>query len=285
MTVLTARFRYPTGARPLLIEETARRRSAESLLVSIAEAAGFSEIALPILDFAEPYSSLSALELRRRSYRFTDRDGELVTLRSDFTPMVARALAPSLTEHPFPLRVFYRGDVIRCELSRLGADREEFQAGAEIVGDASVERDVEILRLTARIARAFGIRPLIVFSNVALTASLGPARRAALLRQRNGTGLAEVRDANPAAADRLATIAAAVADDAAFVMQVDDGEEDAGYYTGLRFRVYGDDARTPLAQGGRYDALYQHFGTDAPAVGFTFSADRLEIAQPAGEAV
>src|SRR5688500_17585274 len=114
-------FRYPIGARPLLIEETARRRRIESRFVALLESAGFAEVVLPIIDFAEPYSAVTGREAARGSYRFTDRDGELVAIRSDFTPMVARALAPSLSPDQLPLRVFYRGDVIRCEATRLGA--------------------------------------------------------------------------------------------------------------------------------------------------------------------
>src|ERR1051325_10990282 len=119
--------RYPTGARPLLIEETARRRRIEARFVELLERAGFAEVILPIIDFAEPYAGITGREAAKQSYRFTDREGELVSIRSDFTPMLARALAPSLRE--LPLRVFYRGDVIRCEASRLGANRELFQIG------------------------------------------------------------------------------------------------------------------------------------------------------------
>jgi ATP phosphoribosyltransferase regulatory subunit len=113
---MATKFRYPTGARPLLIEETARRRRIESRFVALLEEAGFAEIVLPVIDFAEPYASVSARGTAKQSYRFTDREGELVAIRSDFTPMVARALAPYVNGDP--LRVFYRGDVIRCEATR-----------------------------------------------------------------------------------------------------------------------------------------------------------------------
>jgi ATP phosphoribosyltransferase regulatory subunit HisZ len=190
------------------------------------EDARFDEIVLPVIDFAEPYAGVAARASTRQSYRFTDRDGELVTLRSDFTPMVARALAPTLNGN-LPLRVFYRGDVVRCEPTRLGANRELFQIGAEIVGDASREADVAVLQLAASIAAAFSRDPLVVMAD-------GPQ-----------------------------------VDDPRFVIHEED--TDRGYYTGLRFWVYGDDRRTPIAQGGRYDALYARFGNDAPAVGFTFT--------------
>jgi len=225
---MATKFRYPTGARPLLIEETARRRGIESRFVTLLEGAGFAEVVLPIIDFAEPYMGVTERDAAKQSYRFTDRDGELVAIRSDFTPMVARALAPSLNGKP--LRVFYRGDVIRCQSTRLGANREMFQIGAELVGDASAEADVTMLRLAASIADTLTSQPLVVY-----------------------TGAAEI-------------------DDPRFVLH-DDAEDDRGYYTGLRFWVYGDDRRTPIAQGGRYDSLYARFGVDAPAIGFTFTVD------------
>jgi ATP phosphoribosyltransferase regulatory subunit HisZ len=230
------KFRYPTGARPLLIEETARRRRIESRFVALLEDAGFAEVVLPIIDFAEPYAAVTPRDLRRQSYRFTDRDGELVAIRSDFTPMLARALAPMLDERALPLRVFYRGDVIRCEATRLGANRELFQIGAELIGDASPEADVAMLRLAAEIACAFGVEPLVTYTGARVT----------------------------------------IDDDARFVAYDDDLETDAGYYTGMRFRVFGNDRRTMIAQGGRYDALYGEFGTSAPAIGFTFTVDELE---------
>ena len=159
---MAKRFRYPTGVRPLLIEETARRRRIESRFVEVLERAGFAEIALPIIDYAEPYAALQARDVPKQSYRFIDREGELVSLRSDFTPMVARALAPAIGSVDLPLRIFYRGDVVRCDASRLGTNREMFQIGAEIVGGPSAEADAEILRVATEIARQFSPEPLIV---------------------------------------------------------------------------------------------------------------------------
>jgi len=156
------KFRYPTGVRPLLIEETARRRRIESRFVEVLERSGFAEIALPIIDYAEPYAALQARDSSKQSYRFIDREGELVALRSDFTPMVARALAPAVSSAALPLRVFYRGDVIRCDASRLGTNREMFQIGAEIVGDQSPDADAEILRAANEIAAKLVASPLIV---------------------------------------------------------------------------------------------------------------------------
>lgn len=53
------------------------------------------------------------------------------------------------------------------------------------------------------------------------------------------------------------------------------------YYTGILFRAYVRDLGFEVASGGRYDGLPATFGEDLPAVGFSFSVDRLEQIVPA----
>jgi ATP phosphoribosyltransferase regulatory subunit len=48
------------------------------------------------------------------------------------------------------------------------------------------------------------------------------------------------------------------------------------YYTGILFRAYVPGLGFEVAKGGRYDGLLATYGTDLPAVGFSFSLDRLE---------
>ena len=235
------RSRYPAGAQPLLIEQTARRRGLEQRIVSCIERAGFAEVVLPIIDYADMYTGAGMMR-REDGYRFVDRDGELVAIRSDFTPMVARALAPALRDTDLPLRVFYRGDVIRCGPSRLGVNREMFQIGAEIAGDATAAADVEILRLAAAVVRALGRPPLVIYND---------------------------------ALNRSDAIRSALSGDDTFV-HLDDAEVDLGYYTGIRLWVHDATTRKLIARGGRYDSLYEQFGTPAPAVGLTFTVDDLD---------
>lgn len=291
-------LRYPDGVRPLLIEETARRKRLEARLAGVLDAAAFSEIVLPIIDFAEPYAAFGGVG--RDSYRFVDREGDLVAVRSDFTPMAARALAPTLRPEDLPLRVFYRGDVVRCEPSRLGSGRELFQIGAEVVGDASADADVFVMRLAAAIVEASGVDPFVVYTDAAISRSLDDVTLDALHTKRartdlpllarqllSGTATCEdLRSQAPASARRLEEIGSRLSGESRFTLQLDDVEP-AGYYTGLRFRVYGRDRRTPVASGGRYDALYGRFGLDTPAVGFTFtllpeSASRADEANRGG---
>src|SRR3954452_7228483 len=93
---MATKSRYPTGVLPLLAEETSRRRRIESRFVDAFTDASFDEVVLPIIDYVEPYAALVEPATAKQSYRFVDREGDLIAIRSDFTPMLARALAPAI---------------------------------------------------------------------------------------------------------------------------------------------------------------------------------------------
>jgi ATP phosphoribosyltransferase regulatory subunit len=141
----------PPGVHALLFESAARRRRLETGLAARLEAAGFSEVVLPVLDYLEPYAPLLGSGRGRSGgserYHLLDRDGELLALRGDFTPMLARLLAPRLPFLPRPLRLYYRGDVVRLEEERPGGQREFYQVGAELLGLRGERAERAMLRL------------------------------------------------------------------------------------------------------------------------------------------
>lgn len=146
----------PTGVAALLFESARRRREAEDRLGGLLREGGYSEVILPILDYLEPYESLLTPATRGELYRFVDRDGELLALRADFTPMLARLIAPRLGSLELPLRLFYRGDVIRYEEARAGRQRELYQMGAELLGVPGEEGEREVLHLFLETTLAAG---------------------------------------------------------------------------------------------------------------------------------
>jgi ATP phosphoribosyltransferase regulatory subunit len=141
----------PTGVHALFFESARRRRALEARLAGRLEAEGFHEVILPILDYLEPYEPMLTAASRGELYRFVDRGGDLLALRADFTPMLARLLAPRLSADgaglPLPLRLFYRGDVVRYEEERAGRQREFYQMGAELLGVPGEQAEQEMLRL------------------------------------------------------------------------------------------------------------------------------------------
>jgi ATP phosphoribosyltransferase regulatory subunit len=308
---------YPVGVRPLLMQEAARRRQCEQTIDAVLARRGFQEVILPIIDFSAPYDTLADDGSARRRYRFVDRDGELIAIRSDFTPMVARAVAPLLPSLGVPLRLFYRGDVVRCEPSRLGRSRELFQAGAELVGDRTPDADVEIIRVAAEVLSKFGIRPTVLFTDVslvprlfdfetasaavidsitrafrnrsaagatALEAALDADRAAVLPKLIDGSATLsdlEQFDAIGSVVERLTTIQDSLRGaDVKAALTFGDLPGDIGYYTSLRFEILDASTRRLLGSGGRYDDLYAAFGAPSPAVGFTINVDAIEEVAP-----
>ncbi len=144
----------PTGVAALLFESARRRRDAEETLVARLREAGYAEVILPILDYLEPYEALLTPATRGELYRFVDRDGELLALRADFTPMLARLLAPRLGSLAMPLRLYYRGDVVRYQEERAGRAREFYQLGAELLGLPGGAAEREVLRLFLELVTA-----------------------------------------------------------------------------------------------------------------------------------
>jgi ATP phosphoribosyltransferase regulatory subunit len=150
----------PTGVTALLFDAARRRRALEGRLASRLQEAGYSEVILPIVDYLEPYEPFLTAKSRRELYRLVDRDGEPLALRADFTPMLARLLAPRLPALELPLRVFYRGDVVRYQEERAGRQREFYQVGAELLGLDEEAADPEILRLFLEVLAAGEARPV-----------------------------------------------------------------------------------------------------------------------------
>ena len=137
----------PTGVSAALFDSVKRRRRLEARLAALLEERGFGEVLLPILDYFEPYRPLLQGRRLEQLYRFVDRDGQLLVLRGDFTPMLARLLAPHLDDLELPLRLYYRGDVVRHQPLRPGRMREYSQLGAELLGGDRTEADERMLTL------------------------------------------------------------------------------------------------------------------------------------------
>ncbi len=139
----------PAGVSALLFSSAARLRALEGRLAAELEAAGFREAILPVVDYFAPYEPLLPPGARAELYRFADRDGELLALRSDFTPLLARLLAPHLAALELPLRLAYRGDVVRCPERGARRETEVYQLGGELLGRpeeaAELEREAAVV--------------------------------------------------------------------------------------------------------------------------------------------
>lgn len=156
--MLTARLaQVPPGSQDLLAADVRRRRRVQRVWFELAEAAGYSEVIPPTFEYEEVFTR-AGTKLASELIRFVDRDGRLVALRADFTSAIARMAATRLRDAEPPLRLSYAGKVYRQRPEGGGHARETFQLGAELLGSAGPEADVEVLRMVIGLLNALQIR-------------------------------------------------------------------------------------------------------------------------------
>jgi len=146
----------PQGTQDLLFEAARRLRRCEAALARVFEERGFAEVIPPSIESAEVFAESAGGAAD--ALRAVDRHGHLLALRADFTAQVARIAATRLSRMS-PLRLYYRGSVVRESGTESGVPRERLQAGCELVGEAGPEADAEMLALAAASLLALGIPP------------------------------------------------------------------------------------------------------------------------------
>ena len=147
----------PPGTQDLLFEAALRLRRCEAALASRFEQHGFAEVIPPSLERASVFETTTRGDgAGSGALRAVDRGGQLLALRADFTAQVARIAATRLAGVS-PLRLYYRGSVVRESPSDGGCLRERLQAGCELIGEGGPEADAEMLALAVASLHALGI--------------------------------------------------------------------------------------------------------------------------------
>src|SRR5438105_6284413 len=141
----------PSGVRDLLPPETIARRAIARAFLGRAELFGYEPIVPPAFEYAETIErGLGTLD-PREIVRFVEPEtGEVVALRPDVTPQIARLVATRMADVPAPIRLCYEGAVYR--LGRLAGEpgqREIVQAGIELVDAPAPGGDAEVLAVAA----------------------------------------------------------------------------------------------------------------------------------------
>src|SRR5262249_27752981 len=95
----------------------------------------------------------------REIVRFVEPEtGEVVALRPDVTPQIARLVATRLSSRPGPYRLAYDASVLRRRAgSRARTHRQIRQIGVELIGVDGPEGDLELLQLAATSLQSMGL--------------------------------------------------------------------------------------------------------------------------------
>jgi ATP phosphoribosyltransferase regulatory subunit len=157
MTKTTAKI--PPGMRYHVGKEAHLRRAVVDTVMRVFDGWSYDEITAPTIDYYSLFESGMGPDEAERAFRFTDTDGQLLTLRPEVTSGVARAAATLLGKSERPLRFCYAANVFRQRpRSRTEWRRETTQLGCELIGSAGARADMEILALAVEVLERLGLQ-------------------------------------------------------------------------------------------------------------------------------
>ncbi len=148
----------PAGMSDALPAEAAALRDLGARVMASFELSGFQQVQVPTFEYEEVLErGLGALD-PGEVLRFVEPEtGEVVALRPDMTPQLARLLSARLAEVPGPARLSYQGSVVRRRLERGRRRRQIQQAGVELLGAAAPDGDLEVLSVACAAVVASGL--------------------------------------------------------------------------------------------------------------------------------
>src|SRR6267154_1551018 len=145
------------GFRDFYPEQLATRNYLMSVWRDVARRYGFVEYDGPPLEPLELYTKKSGEEIVSQLYHFTDKGDRQIALRPEMTPTLARMVAAKANALRKPIRWFSVPQLFRYERQQKGRLREHFQLNVDIIGEASVAADSELLAVAIDVMRAVGL--------------------------------------------------------------------------------------------------------------------------------
>ena len=155
-----SRLQPARGTADLLPKNMAKHRLVIEAARNAASRYGFQEMATPIFEFSEVFSrplGESSDIVTKENYSFTDRGGEMLTLRPENTAGVVRAVISGGLTQNLPLKYFYAGPMFRYERPQKGRMRQFHQVGVEYLGPDHSLADAEVIACGARFLAALGV--------------------------------------------------------------------------------------------------------------------------------
>ena len=138
----------PEGVRDIYGSEYEKKLKTQSLLHEKILSYGYQDIQTPSFEFIDVFGSDMGTTDSKELYKFFDKEGNTLALRSDFTPSIARCAAKYFMDNNDALRFSYVGNTFTNLSNLQGKLKETTQMGVELIGDDSIYADAEVLSVT-----------------------------------------------------------------------------------------------------------------------------------------
>ncbi|NTV35991.1 MAG: hypothetical protein HGA53_03470, partial [Anaerolineaceae bacterium] len=146
------------GTREFYPQEMGIRIRLYDTIRKVSESFGYQEYDGPFLEKIDLYAAKSGEELvKEQAFVFPDRGGDLITLRPELTPSLARMVAQKQGELVYPLRWWSFGPFWRYEKPQKGRAREFFQWNIDLIGSNAAEADAELVAICAAFFKEIGL--------------------------------------------------------------------------------------------------------------------------------
>lgn len=153
----TQDFARLPGFRDFPPEEFALRSHIQESWRRVATRYGFAEYDGAVLEPLELYVEKSGEEIVGQLFNFVDKGERAVTMRPEMTPSLARILGARSRGMSKPIRWFSMPQLYRYERMQRGRLREHFQWNVDIVGEAGVAADAEVIAVAIDGLRDLGL--------------------------------------------------------------------------------------------------------------------------------
>ncbi len=148
----------PEGVRDIYNRECETKIAIQKKLSTVLHLYGYQDIQTPTFEYDDVFRKEIGSTSTKELYRFFDREGNILTLRPDITPSVARAAATLFETEDFPIRLCYAGNTFTNHTSYQGRLKENTQLGAELIGLDSIEADAEMLAMVVDGLKRTGLK-------------------------------------------------------------------------------------------------------------------------------
>ncbi|RZP13487.1 MAG: hypothetical protein EVA31_02560, partial [Candidatus Dadabacteria bacterium] len=162
-------FSLPVGIKEYTTTNVNKIEFLCSTILEESELWGYKKIITPIFETLDSLNVGLRQESLDKTIKFIDpMNGDVLGLRSDVTPQIARYVASNNSIESMPLRLTYVERVIRNNFKEGRSKREIFQVGCELIGLDTLESDLEAILLGSSIIDKLGFDKQVITLNSSL---------------------------------------------------------------------------------------------------------------------
>ncbi len=158
-----------SGMHDILPQDQPYFRKIQKSVENIANYYSFQRIDTPILEYAEVFSKGTGPTtdiVEKEMYTFRTKGGDLVALRPEFTPSIARSyIEHGMHNLPQPVKLWTAGPCFRHERPQAGRYRQLWQFDVEALGEKNASVDGQIIQMSYDILKDLSFKNITIEVN------------------------------------------------------------------------------------------------------------------------